>query len=405
MELATLPRDDLTPDGRPSYSRKVIRESLALLRSHLDMEVAFVGRFGGGRRWFEYVDADQAFAPIEPGGSDPIEESYCSLVVGGRIPELIRDTAEFAVLRELDATTSLPVGSHLSVALAGDDGPVGTLCCFSRRPDTSLQQRDLDVLRMFADLIGSHLQFLLAHDQRTGSVRARIDDVLLRGGPEIALQPIRNIVTGRTRGFEALSRFPSIAASSSDWTVDRWFHEADLVGLGPQLEESALRAALALVGCLGPDQLLSVNVSARALLQAPEIGKLFAGAHASRLVLELTEHAEVEDYGHLAHTLEPVRRAGTLLAVDDAGSGYAGLEHILRLRPDVLKLDRCLVQDIAHDAGRRALCQAMAGFTAETGAALVAEGVETPEDLATLRDLGVVYAQGYLLGRPEIRRP
>lgn len=399
MDLATLQRDDLVPDGRPSYSRKVIRESLALLRSHLGMEVAFVGRFSGGRRWFEYVDSDEAFSPIEAGGSDPLEESYCSLVVAGRIPELIPDTSEHDVLRGLEATEALPVGSHLSVALHnGGDQPVGTLCCFSREPDSGLRERDLDVLRMFAELIGSHLHFLMTHDRRTRGMRARIDGVLEQGGPRIALQPIHNIVTDEVRGFEALARFPS----HDGWTPDRWFHEADRVGLGPTLEASAVRAALDLVPGLVPQSVLSVNVSAKALLEAPEIGDMFAGEHATRLVLELTEHARVQDYARLEAQLDPLRRAGALLAVDDAGSGYAGLEHILRLHPDVLKLDRALVQGIADHPGRRALCQAMVGFTRETGCSLVAEGVETEQDLRALRDLGVVYAQGYLLGRPEV---
>ena len=399
MDLATLQRDDLVPDGRPSYSRRVIRESLALLRSHLGMEVAFVGRFADGRRWFEYVDADASFCPIEPGASDPLEETYCARVVDGRIPELIPDTSEVEVLREIEATTSLPVGSHISVALRnGGERPVGTLCCFSRQPDSGLRSRDLDVLRMFAELIGSHLQFLLTHDQRTRGMQDRIDEVLRQDGPQIALQPIRNIVTDEIRGFEALARFPA----HDGWTPDRWFHEADRVGLGPTLEASAVRAALALVPTLPPRAVLSVNVSAKALLEAPDIAAGFVGEHAPRLVLELTEHARIHDYARLETELDPLRRAGALLAVDDAGSGYAGLEHILRLRPDVLKLDRVLVQGIAEHPGRRALCQAMAGFTAETGCTLVAEGVETEQDLDALRELGVVYAQGYLLGRPEL---
>jgi EAL domain-containing protein (putative c-di-GMP-specific phosphodiesterase class I) len=163
-----------------------------------------------------------------------------------------------------------------------------------------------------------------------------------------------------------------------------------------------VRAALALVPGLPPHAVLSVNVSARALLEAPEIATMFTGEHAPRLVLELTEHARIHDYGRLDAELDPLRRAGALLAVDDAGSGYAGLEHILRLRPDVLKLDRALVEGIADHPGRRALCLAMVGFTRETGCSLVAEGVETERDLQALRELGVVHAQGYLLGRPEL---
>lgn len=399
MDLATLQRDDLGPDGAPSHSRKVIRESLALLRAHLGMEVAFVGRFAEGRRWFEYVDADAAFRPIETGGSDPLEDTYCALVADRVIPELIPDTAQVPLLQDLAATSALPVGAHLSVAMRyRDQQPVGTLCCFSREADPGLRERDLAVLRMFAELIGDHLQFLLSNERTARIARARIDTVLEAGGPAIALQPIRNILTGETRGFEALARFPSPPA----WAPDRWFREADRIELGPQLEGSAVDAALALLPTLDPNALLSVNASAKALLADPGICAVFAGEYAPRLVLEVTEHDRVQDYGALDARLAVIRRAGCRVAVDDAGSGYAGLEHILRLRPDVLKLDRMLVQGLAEHPGRRAMCQAMVRFTEETGCTLIAEGVENDQDLMALRDLGVVYAQGYHLGRPEI---
>jgi EAL domain-containing protein (putative c-di-GMP-specific phosphodiesterase class I) len=119
-------------------------------------------------------------------------------------------------------------------------------------------------------------------------------------------------------------------------------------------------------------------------------------------VVELTEHQSITPSRLLAHRLETLRGAGVRIAVDDAGSGYAGLERILHLRPEVLKLDRVLVQGVAQHAGRRAMCEAMVQFTRRTGAALVAEGVEEEPDLEVLRRLGVDFAQGYLLGLPTI---
>ncbi len=147
------------------------------------------------------------------------------------------------------------------------------------------------------------------------------------------------ISSGRTSGFEALSRFPGPDAAPPD----TWFKEAEAVGLGDELEASAVRAALTLVPRLPAGLSLSVNVSARALCSSPEITRLVTGGDSARLVLELTEHAHVEDYDALLEALVRVRAAGVRIAVDDAGSGYAGLEHILRLQPEVLKLDRTLV--------------------------------------------------------------
>ena len=88
------------------------------------------------------------------------------------------------------------------------------------------------------------------------------------------------------------------------------------------------------------------------------------------------------------------------IAVDDAGAGYAGLQHILRLRPDIVKLDQGLTGGIDTDAAKRALATSMVSFAREIGAVLVAEGIETPEQLDVLRDLGVSWGQGFLLGLP-----
>ena len=102
----------------------------------------------------------------------------------------------------------------------------------------------------------------------------------------------------------------------------------------------------------------------------------------------------------LEYALRPLRARGMRLSVDDAGAGHSSFRHILRLHPDYIKLDISLTRDIDTDRNRRALAAALIGFAHETGAELIAEGVETESELATLRELGVHKAQGYLLGRP-----
>lgn len=395
--------DDVTSqltDGSPESSRSAIQESLAALRALLRMEVAFVSRFGQGRRWFEFVDADETFRPFDVGDSEPLELTYCARVVDGRLPGLVRDARTVPEVAHLPVTSELPVGAHLSVPIEGPDGTLlGTLCCFSRRPDQALRDRDLELLTVFAGLISRHLGFLMAADRRSRNVVETIASVISHGGPAIALQPIVDLSTRRISGYEALSRFPR---GVDDWTPDRWFREADGVGLGPELEQSAVGAAIAHLGWLPPDLSLSVNVSARALCSSESLLRLLIGAGTPRLVVELTEHAQVEDYDEVVRTLDRLRRTGIRVAVDDAGSGYAGLEHIIRLQPEVLKLDRALVEGVASHPGRQALCGALLGFTQRVGSSLVAEGVETRRDLDALACLGVPFAQGYYLGRPQI---
>ena len=119
-----------------------------------------------------------------------------------------------------------------------------------------------------------------------------------------------------------------------------------------------------------------------------------------RLVLELTEHEQVEDCAALNAALQPARARGLRLAVDDAGAGCASMRHWLLLQPDLLKLDVSLVRDVDADDTKRALCAAIITFAQNTGIRVVAEGVETEAELAVLRALGADYGQGYLLRRP-----
>ncbi|MGH3371042.1 MAG: sensor domain-containing phosphodiesterase [Nocardioidaceae bacterium] len=389
---------DVAAPAGPQTSGRVIQTSLATLRKHLGMDVAFLGRFYEGRRWFEFVDADSSLCPVQPGGSDPLEESYCARVVDGRLPQLVRDATREPAVADLPATTELPVGAHLSVPLHRSSGELlGTLCCFSHQADPSLRERDIQLLRMFADLVSVHMEALLEHDENVEAVRTQIRSVLSSGGPLMAMQPVVDLATERVVAYEALARF----TGRFDWTPDRWFVEASQVGLGPDLEASAIASALRVLPRLPQGAHLAVNISPATLLHTPAMD-LLTGQHAPRLVVELTEHDRVDSYEATSGPLARIRRAGARVAVDDAGSGYAGLEHILQLQPEVLKLDRQVVTGLAEHPGRQAMVDAMVGFARRTGATVVAEGVETADDVRALRESGVEHGQGWHLGRPSL---
>jgi EAL domain len=119
------------------------------------------------------------------------------------------------------------------------------------------------------------------------------------------------------------------------------------------------------------------------------------------VILELTEHTLVDDYPAPIAALYELRRRGTRLSIDDTGSGYSSLVHILKLAPDFIKRDRDLVSGIDVDPVRRALAASLVTFAADTGAQIVAEGVETKDEVEVVRRLGVRYAQGYYLGHPS----
>ena len=117
-------------------------------------------------------------------------------------------------------------------------------------------------------------------------------------------------------------------------------------------------------------------------------------------MLELTEHTRFDDYTKLMPALDVLHARGVRTAVDDAGAGYSGLQHVLHLRPDILKLDLELTHGIDTDPARHALATALIGFAGTIGAVLIAEGIETPAELAVLRGLGVAWGQGFHLARP-----
>ncbi len=229
----------------------------------------------------------------------------------------------------------------------------------------------------------------------------RIREVLGTETIDTAFQPIFDLASRRVIGVEALARFTTEPTT----TPDTWFADADRLGCGLDLELLAIRTALANVAHLPADLYVALNVSPATLTHPRLLATLLASPVATeRLVLEVTEHTSIPDYAPLQEARANLRHHGILLAVDDAGSGYASLRHIVALAPDLIKLDRALVTGIDHDEARRALVAAVVMYALQAGTVLVAEGVETAAELRAIEALGVDAAQGYHLGRPSTCR-
>lgn len=216
-----------------------------------------------------------------------------------------------------------------------------------------------------------------------------------RRPPSLVFQPIVDLQRAVTVGYEVLSRFPGPPMASPD----RWFIAAHAMGRGNELEALVIEQALATMERLPTHCFLSLNVAPEALLD-PKVRAVLSARPLARLVLELTEHAQVADYDLLAQVIAEARGLGALVAVDDAGAGYASLQHILALRPDFVKLDRALIAGLHQDEAKAALIEMFGGFTSRIDAWLLAEGIEEQAELARLIQLGVPLGQGYLLGRP-----
>lgn len=374
---------------------ELLPQMLRAIRSHLGMEVAFISEFVDGRRVFRYVDSELREHPVQPGAGDPLEQTYCARVVDGRLPEILRDARQHAEARTLPVTHALPVGAHLSVPLRLADGRLfGTFCCFSSRPDHSLNERDGAMLRVFSEVIAGHLERDLAEAQRRDEILARVRAVLDGDGMRSVYQPIFDLARGRVAGFEALTRF----AAEPRQGPDAWFAQAASVGLGTELELAAIARAVPALAALPDELYLTVNVSPALPLDA--LTAVLGDLPRRRIVLEITEHEIVKEYETLTRKLRPSRELGMRVAVDDAGAGYASFRHILLLEPAFIKLDMSLTRGVDADPARRALTTALVRFAGEIGAEIVAEGVETRGELDALAALGVTKVQGYFLGKP-----
>lgn len=223
-------------------------------------------------------------------------------------------------------------------------------------------------------------------------LRREIRTVIEQRELRSVFQPVVSLTGDATVGFEALTRF-------ADGTPpDRRFRDAELAGLGEALEMVCLEEALTTSEQLPKGTWLSVNVSPSLVLTEKRLGQLTRAAHRP-LVLEITEHAPVDDYARLRAA---INRLGpdVRMAIDDAGAGFASFRHILELQPDFVKLDIGMVRGIDRDPGRQALVAGMQYFAVETKTTLVAEGIEGASERRTLAQLGVALGQGYLLGRP-----
>jgi EAL domain-containing protein (putative c-di-GMP-specific phosphodiesterase class I) len=181
------------------------------------------------------------------------------------------------------------------------------------------------------------------------------------------------------------------------------FAEASTLGLGPTLQRVTLSAAIQAASSLPANVALSVNLSADVLLLEPTLPKIVASTE-RRLIVEITEHERIDDYAAVRTALA---RLGpdVRLAIDDAGSGYASLRHIFALQPAFVKLDIEWIHGIDRDPVRRALVSGLVYFATETGCELIAEGIETEDELEAVRELGIELGQGYLLGRPAPAPP
>ncbi len=214
--------------------------------------------------------------------------------------------------------------------------------------------------------------------------------------PKFCLQPIADLGRAAVAGYEALVRLPVRAALPPDVCL----RAAARMGVQVELEAIIAREALALRSLLPGNTFLSFNVSPAFLASAAWDELLQLQEHLHRMVVEITEEQSIVDYEVIRGRVADIRAKGGMIAIDDAGAGYASLNHILELRPAFIKLDRNFVAHCDVDRAKSAMIEMMGAAASRMDAWIIAEGVETPAELAELLRLNVPLAQGFFLGRP-----
>ncbi len=239
--------------------------------------------------------------------------------------------------------------------------------------------------------------------EETASARDALARLINGEGLKMVVQPIVDILTGKAHAYEALARFGQRREDVS--SPLHWFALAEELGERAELERACVSQGLALLARRPAGTSVSLNLSARVLLEAPTMAMLHAAGDSlpdelAGLIIEITEETLVHSDMQLLHAIEPLRARGARLAVDDMGAGYSGLRQITTVLPSYLKLDRSLIAGIDSDSDRAALVGALVGYSKQVGCLLVAEGVETEAELQAVRRLGVSLVQGFYLSRP-----
>ncbi|MDU4961240.1 MAG: GGDEF domain-containing protein [Sporomusaceae bacterium] len=240
-------------------------------------------------------------------------------------------------------------------------------------------------------------------DSHTDSVEAELRSIIANRDIYTVFQPIVSLTDATIIGYEALSRGP---AGSSLEQPDRLFAAAAALDLLWELDLLCRFRALETANGLLENYLLFINVDPK-IINDPRFqkgltrGYLNAAAHdILGIVFEITEKTAVQDYKAFRRILDNYTSQGYQIALDDTGSGYSGLTLLAETRPQYVKLDMELVRHIDKDSLKQALIRSLCQFADASNIKLIAEGIETVNELECLIDIGVHYGQGFFLQRP-----
>lgn len=369
---------------------------LALVRKHLDMDVAFISEFINDERVFKVVDNPSENQIVKVGNADPINETYCQKITDDKLSPIITNTYANPITKAMPVTEKLGIGAYIGVPINLSNGKLyGTFCCYKSHHDESLNDRDLSFLNIISEIATGLIEKNLSKSISRNHAKSAIEQIISDNDISIYFQPIFSLKNNKVAGFESLARFFTTPYK----TPDVWFKEAKKVGLNEALEMLAIKNAVTNIAKFNNSTYIAINCSPSHILSGA-LENTLQNIDCTRLVLEITEHSPISDYEKMRTALRPLRNKGLRLAIDDVGAGFSSFQHILELEADIIKLDISLTQNINTDDRKFLLAKALCGFAKAIDCTIVAEGIETEEELNSLRKLNVDSVQGYFIGRP-----
>ncbi|TMP73379.1 hypothetical protein CWB76_00030 [Pseudoalteromonas sp. S1609] len=373
-----------------------LADLLALVRKHLDMDVAFISEFINDERVFKVVDNPSENQIVKVGNADPIKETYCQKITDDKLSPIITNTYANPITKAMPVTEKLGIGAYIGVPINLSNGKLyGTFCCYKSHHDESLNDRDLSFLNIISEIATGLIEKNLSKSISRNHAKSAIEQIISDNDISIYFQPIFSLKNNKVAGFESLARFFTTPYK----TPDVWFKEAKKVGLNEALEMLAIKNAVTNIAKFNNSTYIAINCSPSHILSGA-LENTLQNIDCTRLVLEITEHSPISDYEKMRTALTPLRKRGLRLAIDDVGAGFSSFQHILELEADIIKLDISLTQNINTDDRKFLLAKALCGFAKAIDCTIVAEGIETEEELNSLRKLNVDSVQGYFIGRP-----
>lgn len=267
----------------------------------------------------------------------------------------------------------------------------------------SPQDKDNILTRFFSCIKASIKNAKKQNKSMSASIIAQFEKILKHENLHHHFQPIISLNQGTTLGYEALARGP---VNSYFHTPTILFSYAQEIGSLISLEKLSQRKAIQRLANLRPEQKIFINLSSQTISSADLISESFLELlqekklSPNNIVFEITERNSIQNFNNFNKLMSTLKNKGFSFAIDDAGAGYSSMQAIAELQPNFIKLDKSLVTGINNAPIKEALVEAFVTFSKRINSALIAEGIETREELYTLIKLGVDYGQGYFLGKP-----